>query len=295
MPRKPGAANLPFEEESTIHEHPLFPTEEGEDPPAIAYITVTRWERGKQVSGVTMPAGELLTTEQIAEIYGGGEYILIGRKASVTYPGQAGNKVRQIKVNIPGKLRPMSTTPTEDEAAVAGAASLPSAAPVAAQPGSDGMTQLLMAMLSQQTQQAAAAQALAQTQSQQFMQMMVTMMGSGKSESAEMTKLMLQMNAQQSQNMMQMMATMMSARGGGPDEIAKYAQILDALRGKAGGGEGPSESGESMSSMIENVADIVTGIASMRGTPGAPTPTLPAPDGTPGSASSVLESLGVPR
>lgn len=268
-------------------EHPLFPVEDGEQVPEIHYITIARWERGKAMTGQTFPAAEITDVQHIFDLYGGGEYILQGRRASIKYEGQPGNTVRQKKINIPGKPRPMSQNPTEEELG-----ELPQARRIEAGGfgggGGDGMTQVLLAMFQQQSAQAAAqqqatqaAQALAQQQAQQFMQMMVAMMQGSKSESSQMTTLMMQMSQQQSQNMMQMVTAMMANRGGGPEEMAKYAELMRTLG--MGGAKGEDEKSEDVGSLVENLADIVTGIASMRGGQ--------LPPSEPGSAASVLQAM----
>jgi len=277
---------IPPPDEVPVLEHPLFPAEEGERIPDIHFITICRWERGKAYTGQTVPAGELTDVSQIFALYGGGDYVLQGRKKSITYEGQPGQIVRQKKVNVPGKSRPMSGNPTEEELGeLPVAARRAEAAPPGGLSGGDGLTQVMLAMFQSQQTAAQQAQQQAQQQSQQFMQMMVAMMQGSKSESAQMTQMMMTMSAQQSQNMMQMVTAMMANRGGGPEEFGKYAELM---RGLGLGGKGTDDKPEDVGSLIENVADIVTGIASMRG--GG---TLPPAE--PGSAVSVLEAMQQPK
>jgi hypothetical protein len=232
-----------------------------------------------------LPASELVDVSQIFALYGGGDYVLQGRKRSISYEGQPGQVVRQKKINIPGKSRPMSGNPTEEELG----GELPPAGrrsePGGLAGGGDGLTQVLLAMFQGQQTAAQQAQQQAQQQSQNFMTMMATLMQGSKSESAQMTQMMMTMSAQQSQNMMQMVTAMMANRGGGPEEFAKYAELM---RSMGLGGKGGEEKPEDVGSLVGDLADIVTGIASMRG--GG---TLPSAE--PGSAASVLEAMQQPK
>src|SRR6185369_1595497 len=277
---------IPPPEDVPAPEHPLFPVEEGETPLDVHFITVQRWERGKAYTGGTFPAAEIMDVSQVFALYGGGDYVLQARKRSNTYEGQPGHIIRHRKINIPGKSRPMSGNPTEEELGeLPVAARRAEATPPGGLSGGDGLTQVMLAMSKSQQTAAQQAQQQAQQQSQQFMQMMVAMMQGSKSESAQMTQMMMTMSAQQSQNMMQMVTAMMANRGGGPEEFGKYAELM---RGLGLGGKGADDKPEDVGSLIENVADIVTGIASMRG--GG---TLPPAE--PGSAVSVLEAMQQPK
>jgi len=284
------AAEVPFDD--AVQEHPLFPAmSEDEELPIVQFITITRWDRGRQIWGSTVPASELQTTQDIINLYGGGDYLILARKLSKKGDGSAGVVTKQRRIFLPGKSKSMGgeEEPEHGSSSDAASAVMPTFAAGGAPP--DAMTSLLMTMLAQQSQQAAQATAAAQAQQQNFMQMMIAMMGSGKSESAEMTKVMLQMGAQQSQNMMQMMTVLLSNKGGGPEEFAKYAQIIDALKGKGGGGdgEGGGAGGGDIASMLENAADFVQGVVALKGGVG---PTLPAGDAPPGSAASVMGGGG---
>lgn len=274
-------------------EHPLFPLEEGEDAPDISFMHITRWEKGKQVyASKLFTAAELTTLEQIQQLYGGGEYILIARKGSKSTPGQPGQISRHRKVSITGAPRPMSDDPADEEI------KKPAPAPPAQAGmfGGDSSSQIFIAMM-QMNQQAQERAAQAQ---QQFMTMFIQMMQSSKTESAAMTQMMMQMSQAQAQSMMQMVSGLMANRGGGPEEMSKYAELLKTL-GFAHGGAPPKDeekSGfglEDLPSMIENVADIATAAAELRRGGSPPTNGATAPQMVPGdnSAAGIAAAMGL--
>lgn len=289
------AKNIIDMDEDEFPEHPLFPVEEGDKAPDISYIHVTRWERGKQVYATKLfTASELVTLEQVQQLYGGGEYILIGRGASKTQPGQPGNKMtKHRKVNISGAAKPMSDDPTDEEAN--GGKKVVTATPTGMLGGGSDQIFIAMMQMNQQAQERAAAA------QQQFMTMFIQMMQSSKTESAAMTQMMMQMSQAQAQSMMQMVTGLMANRGGGPEEMAKYAELLKSL-GFASPQSGPKEeekSGfamEDLPGMIENVADIATAAAELRRGPSQPNNGMPqAPQITPGdgTASSIAQAMGL--
>jgi len=169
----------------------------------------------------------LTTLSQIEELYGGGEYILVGRNMSQSNPGQPGRSMtKHRKISIPGLAKPMSEDPTDEEMN-GGKKVIP---PTPSQPGmfgggGDGASQIFIAMM-QMNQQAQERSAQAQ---QQFMTMFLQMMQNSKTESAAMTQMMMQMTQSQQASMLQMVTAMMANRGGGPEEMAKYAELLKTL------------------------------------------------------------------
>ena len=281
-------------DQETFEEHPLFPLEEGEDPPDIAFIHITRWEKGKQVyASKLFTASELATFEQVQQIYGGGEYILIGRARSKTMPGQPGRVSRHRKVSISGAPKPMSDDPSDEELKKPGAPA--PIAPSAGILGGGGGDSLFIAMM-QMNQQAAERAAQAQ---QQFMTMFIQMMQSSKTESAAMTQMMMQMSQAQAQSMMQMVSGMMASRGGGPEEMSKYAELLKTLGfANANAPKAEEKAGfglEDLPAMIENVADIATAAAELRRGAGGPTNGVTPPQIAPGdnSAAGIAAAMGL--
>jgi hypothetical protein len=105
--------------------------------------------------------------------------------------------------------------------------------------------------------------------------------------------LMMSSSAQQQQSMVAMMTALMQSRGGGPDEVAKYVQLLKTL-GVAGGATEEDEPPGGIGKMVENVADAIQGLVLLKGggqggqggQGGAP-----AMASAPGSAASLVDEL----
>ncbi len=270
--------------------HPLFPVEEGEPEPIVAFINVTRFENGGQAyADRVFKADELTDLGQVLEQYGGGKYELIGRCPSVRDGSKPGNYSCRRRVQLPGKSLPLSDRSTDT-------ADVPQVQVTApASGGLGGMGEnLIIAFLQmnqqnqERAQQASAAQALqAQQQQQQFMTMLMQFVSAGKSDAAAMTQLMMQMSAQQQQSTMAMMTTVLSQRGGGPEEMAKYADLIKTLGGLGGHAEKEEDDGMNIPKMIEDVADAVTGFVQLQGGMGAMGSSNGAP-AAPGSAASVI-------
>lgn len=269
-------------------EHPLFPVEEGAQPPNVKFIHVTRFEKGGQVFAERVyKADELTDLSQIAQQYGGGQYELIGRSPAKKNPDNMGNISARRRYRIAGKSLPIAEAPDDDD-------EKPAYAPPASGLTGDSAFIIALMQMNQQNQQAAEQRAEAQAardaeNNRQFMQLMMQQMTAGKAESAQMTTLLLQMSQQQQASTMQMMTTMLTARGGGPEELAKYAELLKTLQGK-GGEANEGEDSASIPNLIENIADIVTGAPQLLSQlkPGQGPP-VNAP---PGSAASVLAGGG---
>ena len=237
-----------------------------------------------------------LTTDELFEMYGGGHYELWARGQSKMKPDAPGNVTKRRRFVLPGRSKPISKDPTAEEirqaegmrSSIAGASSEPTQA--ASAPPGDG---LLVALLQMQAQQ-----------SQQFMALMMQMLTSSKTEANEAAKLQVQaqqqftqmmmtLSSQQQQSMVAMMTATMQSRGGGPEEMAKYAKLLKDLglgANKPGGEEEPGGIGR----MIEDAADIVTGLAQLKGSGVIPPNGSPPAPPLPGSAASVVaaETIG---
>src|SRR5215467_5239840 len=81
-------------------DHPLFPVEEGDNPPNVAFIHVTRYDLGVQKFGPLVRADDLVSLDAIAQMWGGGKYELIARGPSVRDPSQPGNITRRRRYDI---------------------------------------------------------------------------------------------------------------------------------------------------------------------------------------------------
>lgn len=294
-PRKAEIAPTAYDE------HPLFPVDDGDVSPHVAFIHVTRWVRGRQFFGPVFRADELLSEDQLTERFGGGDIELIARGASRRNPELAGNITRRRRINLPGRPLPLSSA--EEEDAAQGAGPPPAAPPVSApSDGVGGFTPLLLGLmqmnaqaqqLAQQAQERAAAQA-AESQRQNS-QMMMQFLAGSKADATAMTQLMLQMSNSQSQTMSGLFTAMMANKGGGPEEFAKYAELMRGL-GLAGQGAGApkEEKEESIGGMLENVADAIQGLVLLKGGAEAPSVVPPSP-APPGSAASVVEGFEIPK
>jgi hypothetical protein len=280
-------------------EHPLFPLEEGGKPFEVSYISITRKEGGAMVWVPQMfRAEELTSKDQILERFGGGTYEIYARSQSRTSQGQAGHITKRVLFSLPGKPKPLDpSNATVQEEIAAGIRKNPLDGP-AVPTGLAGGEGLIVAVL-QMSQQQAQAQA---AQSQQFMMLMMQMMSEGKKEAAESSRQMMQMFTQmttaQQTSMMQMLPLLIGNRGGGPEEFAKYAQLMQSLGfgRQEPKGEDESPANESVGAIIENLADIMQGapqtIAALKSvlpSNGASPPGLETgPVPPPGSAASAL-------
>lgn len=247
---------------TTYDEHPLFPAEDDDDETAdIKFIQVTRIDRGRQLWAPRMfRADELTDLADISALYGGGQYELFGRGASVAKPDSPGRVSARRKYEIPGPSRPLGVDPGEEPAAPAAPAVATSQPAISS--GSDNLLVALLQMSSQQ--QAAQAQAQAQSQ-QQFMQMMTQILATSRQDSQNMMQVMMQMQGQQTQSMAGIMTAMLSNKSGGPEEFGKFIQIAKDV-GALGKPEMPKTEDEKpfdIGSALSDVADIVQGAHSM--------------------------------
>jgi hypothetical protein len=273
--------------EETFPEHPLFPLEEGEKTIDVTYILISRFEEGVQKYGPNVLASELMSESDIAQRWGGGHYIIIARAKSTTFDGQPGKFRKHRRIHLPGNSKPLSPDPTPQEQKMANP-NEKTAPPVQQNFGDMGQLFAMMLQMNQQSSDRAAQQ------SQQFMTMFMTIMQGSKSDAQAMTQTMMTMSSQQQQSMMQFVTAIMGNRGGGPEEMAKYADLLRSLGvgGAAIKPEGEKPQSESIGAMLENAADFVQGLAVLKGS--APPPQQIAPDtqaAPTGGASSVLKAM----
>jgi hypothetical protein len=259
MPKKEAA-------EITWAEHPLFPAEDGDDPPAISFIQISRYEsNGSVLIPRVFTSAELTSEAQIGEMFGGGLYELIGRRSSKLDPASMGNITRKRRIRLPGV-----STPLAPEAPAAAPPEAPSA-PSGGLAMSDNIIIAMMQMQSnaataqaQAQAQIAQAQATAQAQSQQqSQQMMITMV-----------QTMMSVSQQQTSSMATMMTALLGSRGGGPDELVKYAELFKSLTGKPAVPGDEPEKGVDVAKLFEDGADIVAGLVELKkgagGASGAP-------------------------
>ena len=267
-------------------DHPLFPLEEGDKSIDVSYIQITRFENGVQKYGPTISASDLLTEQDIETRYGGGEYILIARAAS-KIDGVPGRFRRHRRIHLPGKPKPLSANPTEAEEKLAGVDAANGHAASATPAGGDTMS--FMTMMLQMQQQSLERERQA---SERFMTMFLGMMNGSKSDSQNMMNMMMTMSSQQQQGMLQFISAMMSNRGGGPEEMAKYAELLKTLGVGSSVAKETKEESPGIGKMLEDAADLVQGMVQLKNSamPAAPTQvdTTQVPIG---GATSLLKGL----
>jgi hypothetical protein len=269
-------------------EHPLFPLEDGDKSIDVSYIQITRIEEGTQKYGPCVPASDLMTEQDIETRWGGGQYVIIARAAS-KLDGIPGRFRRHRRIHLPGLSKPLSTNPTPAEERMAS----PQAAQAhaALSPMADPMA--FMTVMLQMQQQAAERERQA---SERFMTMFMGIMQGSKADSQQMMQLMLQMSTQQQQSMMQFMTATLANRGGGPEEMAKYAELLRTLGIANGAPKEGKEESPGIGKMLEDAADLVQGMVQLKNS------TMPAPvaveasqvpqTAPTGGASSLLRGLG---
>ncbi len=292
-----------------LPEHPLFPLEEGQKPFQVSYIGLARRENGamKYIPG-TFRAEELFSEKDIIERFGGGDYELYARAESKHHVGQPGYITKRRLLSLPGNPKPLdpnNASPAEKQAAGLGPK------PENGGGALGGDSSILIAIL--QMSQSQAAQAA--QQSQNFMALMMQMMNESRKDasvtSANMMQMFSQMSSSNQQTMMQLLPLMIQQKGGGPEELAKYVDMMKSL-GLAKvasdvAGEGGTPANESIGAILENVADIVAGAPGMLGALKQLTGPAPMPTGNspieqrsiaaarvPGSAASVLLGGGKP-
>jgi hypothetical protein len=270
-------------------EHPLFPLGEREKSVEISFIQITRLEKGQHKWGPVFPAAELQNEQAILEMFGGGQYILVARKADKRNEAMPGRWTKKRPLTLPGKSRPLSADPAPEEMGVP-----PTETNVNSNGNSNvpmgGMGDGFMAMITMMMK-------LSTDSNQQTMNMFMQMMNNAKEDSRRTTELMMQTMTTSQQSTMGLITAVLANRGGGPEEMAKYAELLKTLGvGGGNGGEKKTEgSGESIAGMLENAADIVQGMVALKS---SAAPALPpngtdpnAPPAPPGSAAALIAKL----
>jgi len=279
--------------ETTFDEHPLFPLEGDQRGFDISYIQITRFEEGMQKWGPCVRGEELRSEADIIERYGGGQYVLVGRRAS-KIEGIPGRISKNRRVNLSGLPKPLSADPTPAEARLSSPGTSQNGATTQAPSAGNIMGTDPMAFLTLMLEKERLASEKAQQQQNQFMQMFMTIMQGSKTDSQNMMQMMMTMSAQQQQGMMQFITAMLANKSGGPEEVARYAELINALSGnkdKKPGGEG--EGGQSIGAMLENAADVIQGIVQLKASATAPPQALPNSESRPtGGAASLLAGLG---
>jgi hypothetical protein len=237
--------------------HPLFPTEPGEPIPQIDWIAIARFEkRGTVDCPRIYPASELTTLDDIANMYGGGNYELRGRCSGAS--GQPGPMVRRARYTIEGRSYPFTG---EDAAGAEGEAAQAQAAPAMdpivlfmtmmkesqaeARAAGERQMQLLVAMMTQSAQQ--------QTSSMQAMASIIgAAMGSNKGpDLGTMLTAVAGMSSAQLQAFAQMMP-----RPDTSDPIERMGKLMEVAKAMKG-------DQDSLTSLMSGFGQAAAGIAEL--------------------------------
>jgi hypothetical protein len=275
--------------EDSWPEHPLFPVEdEGDEPMRVEFIQIVRYEDGRaKCVPRTFRADELKSLDEINALYGGGLYELIARRSSLTDVLSMGRLTGKRRYEIPGPAKALVEGASVPVASATVVTPPPGGfAPPPANGASPVDTSVMGMFMQMQMQMFQAAQE--NTRQQAEAQRRAD--DRARADSQQMMQMIAQMQAQSTQSMMGVVTAMIGTTrgGGGPEEMAKYAELFKTLGalGPKGDDEGSTES---IGGIISNVADIVAGAVELKqGMPGAP----PAP---PGSAAGILGVPGVKK
>jgi hypothetical protein len=269
----------------TVEVHPLFTVDEDSDDDEIKTVTsihVARKENGKLMFAPRMrTAGELTSLEQIAQEFGGGEYVLIGYNN--------GRISARKTICLPGRSKPMFDEGIEPTVTPVQAPAPQIADPMQAMMGVQGggsLMGLIMMMMQQMMQQQAAA---AQSQTQMFIAMMQGNQQSSAEEKAQ-ARAELQANIERerinSERTMALMREMMGSKGGGSGEdftrgvefMRSFAtQQIETLRANAKGED------SDWGSILETLGQVMQGVGMLKSVGGG------LPEGAPG-ISEVAEA-----
>jgi hypothetical protein len=237
-----------------MNDHPLFPPmNDSEDSPEVTQIHVTRIEAGRPVYCPHLfGADELLSLEQVADMFGGGDYELVARDGK-TFSARR-------RYTLPGKSRPLligNSVETNQETQV-------NVAVAPAAPQSE-----MMAFLGIITSQQNNMMAMLMKQSEVSMQTMATVIsaalgGKGGDTSGIIQALQANSNtAMTSQT--ELFKAVLAAKGG--DGVAAAKQILELaamMKDQHGNNSDKDESdniGDTLGQVVEalNMAGRLTG------------------------------------
>jgi len=248
--------------------HPLFPNAPEDDKREIAWIHVTRFERTGQIwFPRAFKAEELAGLDDIAGMFGGGTYELIGRAAS-TKSGGVGVIIDRLRVTLPGE--PLPFAPADE--APAGAGQPMPTLPMGGGGGNDMQTIVLAMMQMQQSAQQQQSQLMAtmfQASSQQTAAIVTALAGRNDGGgAAEMIKAMGELQKAHTESM----AKLYEGRGGGGgsssgDGDSKVEALIQGMElGKS--------IGESVSQEPSDLAVVMQGFTAAMN---APKPDRPPP------------------
>lgn len=218
--------------------HPLFPAaNEHDDPPEVTTIHVQRIPDGTHYRAFSPE--ELTSYQQIFEMFGGGQYVLLARNgARIT--GRA-------TVTLPGKSKPLNPTPPADDEDDDDPRVVMMQPQQPAQPSSDPAILIAVMNMMQANQNNMMQLMMKQGESQT--QVMMAMMQQGNAGSREFIQNMQALHDRHSQEQAKLMATILEASrqnqpGGGSGEMGGFMRGLEFAKQFATGGDDESELGE---------------------------------------------------
>jgi hypothetical protein len=249
--------------------HPLFPLKLNEKIPPIAWITVSKNELPNPANPYglpvtipqNIPAAELQSVEDLAQRWGGGTYVLMGRMAN--NDGMPGREVKTARHIVQGE--PIAFLKANGQASGPVAAAVASPHPdntvliiqvmqqqaAAQQAASDRQMTMMMAMM-EQSRQAAAQQAAMQIES---MRAFASMMAGQRQDPTAMLTAAAQMASSQVQAITAVMPKPETAK----DPMDQLKTILEVSEKIKGGGK----KGETLSEFMEGMGPVLQGVAMM--------------------------------
>jgi hypothetical protein len=232
--------------------------------------------------------------------------VLIARQPQKKDKSKPGNETRRRKITLPGRPKPFSSDPTvEEEADGQGIRTAATPVQASGMSGGGGFENVLIAMMNMQqlaqdraAAESRASQARESENSKNFLTMLMTMMSSSKSDQQNMMQMMMTLSAQQQQSMIQLLPAIVGSRGGGPEEMAKFADLFKTLgfTPPATGGKAIAKDDDnSIGAILANGADVLQGILAIKGGLGGAQPGPGSgeavPPALPGSAQEMLERM----
>lgn len=222
--------------------HPLFPAaNEESDPPEVSTIHVTRIPDGTHYRA--FQPEELTSYEQIYQMFGGGQYVLLARNGS--------HISGRTTVTLPGKSKPLNPAPedVDDE---------PRqpiyAAPPQQQQASDPT--MVLAMMQMMQANSAAMLQMMMKQSESQTQLMLAVMNQGSGASREYIQIMQGLHNQHSAEQAKLLQSVVEATrsqnagaGAGGGEMGGFMRGVEFARQFATGGDDDSEIGEIFETM----------------------------------------------
>jgi hypothetical protein len=226
----------------------LFMPETAEDAEklgSIVKIHVRRMEGGKFVYAPTSFEPAALTSiEQVHELYGGGDYMIEGRD-------NGGIFVKNHRVQLPGKPKPLSLEQQEQEAAAAAAKLAPTPAP-AAPPASEGsmLMQLMMAQMQQTTQILTAVLSRGDSSSNNLLERSRQLEDRARTEHTEFMRTLLE----------RANTAAAGAAGGGAGTKESFIEGMEFAQGLVSEMMAKQESGENPADLLSSLSEFMKGL-----------------------------------